>query len=258
MFCHACGAKNDDNATFCGSCGTNLKAESASPPVPAAGVPAGGASGKITGAFQDAIALVTNPKAFMTSRADSAPPLRSTITNYVAILAVMPFLFTLIGYLIFHRTLSPYSYAAAAAILQYIFNLVSVTVVAYVLFVLAPRFGSVANLNISTKIVSYAYTPVFLIAIFDVYPPLGEVLAILAFLYGLYILWMGLPIVLKTPEAKRVTYLIAIFVASAIVYIILAAIDVAVTHSFNHTLTPGVNLPTDGYSAIRAIAATLM
>lgn len=258
MFCHACGAKNDDNATFCGSCGTNLKADSVSPPAPMAGAPAGGASAKIMGAFQDAIALVTNPKGFMTSRADVAPPLESTIINYVAILAAIPFLFTLIGYLIFHHTLSPYTYAVVSAILQYVFALVTVVVVAYALFTLAPSFGTVANLNRSAKMVSYVYTPSFLIAILDIYPRLGDVFTILAFLYGLYLLWVGLPIVMKTPEAKRLTYVIATFVVSVVVYIILALIVVAITHAFNHTTTLGINLPTDGYSVIKALVATLI
>ena len=165
----------------------------------------------IKGAFMDAIALVRDPKAFMTARADTAPPVMSTIINYVAILAVIPFLFTLLGYLAFphgHQTV----FAVSAGIVAYIFALVNVVVIGYIVFMLAPRFASVANLNKATKLVSYVYTPVFLIAIVNIVPSL-TFLNILALLYGLYIVYLGLPIVLKTPQNKVVMYVVATLVA---------------------------------------------
>ncbi len=199
----------------------------ASPGQPGAQV--GGSSGfDIKGTFMDAIALVRDPKVFMTARADAAPPVMTTITRYVAILAVIPFLFTLIGYLIFphgHHGV----YAIGAGIVSYIFALVSVVVVGYIVFMLAPRFASVADLNKATKLVSYVYTPVFLIAVVNIVPSL-TFLNILALLYGLYIVYIGLPIVLKTPQARVVMYVIATLVVTFIVYFILDLIAAGLSH----------------------------
>jgi Yip1 domain len=180
----------------------------------------------IKGAFQDAIALVKNPKAFMTARADAAPPIKSTIMNYVAILALIPLVFTLIGDAIFLRGGNAIVYAIGAGILAYISALVSVVVVSFILSWLAPKFASIADINKSAKLVSYIYTPVFLIAVLYIVPVLA-ILAILGLLYGLYILYIGLPIVLKTPTDKVLVYAIVTLVATFVVYFILGLIVAA-------------------------------
>jgi hypothetical protein len=175
----------------------------------------------VNGAFQDAIALVKNPKSFMMAKADTAPPVMDTITKYVAILALIPFVFTLLGDVIFGRSIG---YAIVAGIVSYIFALVSVVVVGFIVWKLAPNFSSVSDQNKATKLVSYVYTPVFLISILNIIPGL-TVLNILGLLYGLYILYIGLPIVLKTPADKVVIYVIVALVVTFVWYFILAAIS---------------------------------
>ncbi len=180
----------------------------------------------IKGTFMDAIALVKDPKAFMTARADTAPRLNSTLVNYVAILALIPLVFTLIGDLAF-RSGRGIGYAVGGGILAYIFDLISVVVVAYILMMLAPKFASVADLNKSAKLVAYVYTPVFLVAILDIVPFLS-ILAVLGLLYGLYILYVGLPIVLKTPTDKVLVYVVVTLVVTFVVYLIIGVIEAAV------------------------------
>jgi hypothetical protein len=226
LFCPKCGANNTDDATFCASCGASLKADSTSSPSPASSPSKSGAPmsapsmGSINGVFQEAIALVKDPKAYMTARADSAPPVMDTLTKYVAILALIPLVFTILGDAIFTRSIG---YAIVAGIVTYIFELIAVVVVGIILWKLAPSFSSVADQNKATKLVSYVYTPVFLIAILDIVPGLRD-LSIIGLLYGLYILYIGLPIVLKTPQDKVIGYVVVTLVAALIVFFILSAI----------------------------------
>ncbi len=208
MFCPKCGAQNDDNATFCASCGNSLKADTSQPPMgsPASpgqpGAQVGGSSGMdIKGTFMDAIALVRDPKAFMTARADAAPPVNRRLDHTTSQSSQSyPLYSPSSAYLAFPRS-SRHVYAIGGGIVAYIFALVSVVVVGYIVFMLAPRFASVADLNKATKLVSYVYTPVFLIAVVNIVPFL-TFLNILALLYGLYIVYIGLPIVLKTPPTR--------------------------------------------------------
>jgi len=191
------------------------------------GAQAGGTSGmNIMGTFQDAIALVRSPKTFMAARADIAPPLQSTLVNYVAILALIPLVFTIIGDLAF-RSGRGIGYAIGGGILAYIFDLISVIIVAYILVMLAPRFGSVADLNKSAKLVAYVYTPAFLIAILSIVPILS-ILTVLGLLYGIYILYIGLPIVLKTPTDQVLVYVIVTLVVTFVVYVVIGLIEAAV------------------------------
>jgi hypothetical protein len=230
LFCPKCGTENDDSAAFCASCGTNLKTGSSPPmgppapeaqPVWSAPEPSGM---DIRRTFSDAIALVRSPKSFMAARADSAPPLKSTMLNYVAVLAAIPFIFTLLGHGIFPSGGHGWFAAVVAGIIAYIEALLAVLIVGFILWKLAPRFMSLADQNQATKLVSYVYTPVFLIAVVNIIPVLS-ILNILALLYGLYILYVGLPIVLKTPQNKVLMYVITTLVVTFIVYAILALIN---------------------------------
>jgi hypothetical protein len=234
LFCPKCGANNTDDATFCASCGSSLKADSTSTPSPVSSPsqPSAPISAptmtSMSGVFKDAIALVKDPKGFMTARADAAPPVMETITKYVAILALIPFVFTLLGDLVFIRNGNTFVYAIVAGIVAYIFALVSVVVVGFILWKLAPNFSSVADQNKATKLVSWVYTPVFLIAILNIIPGLA-VLSLVGLLYGLYILYIGLPIVLKTPTDKVIGYVVVTLVVTFIVYFVLSVIGAALS-----------------------------
>ncbi len=59
--------------------------------------------------------------------------------------------------------------------------------------------------------------------IFAIIPALS-VLGILG-LYGLYLLYMGLPVLMKCPKEKSLGYTIAVVLAAAIIFIIIAAIS---------------------------------
>jgi hypothetical protein len=57
----------------------------------------------------------------------------------------------------------------------------------------------------------------------NIVPALGF-LAFLGLLYGLYILYRGLPILLNTPADKTVIYVVAVLVVSIIILFIISVI----------------------------------
>ena len=81
---------------------------------------------------------------------------------------------------------------------------------------LAQSFSSEKNLNRSAQLVAYASTPSWVVAIFQVIPQLG-LMGILG-LYGIYLFYLGLPVMKKTPDDKRVTYM----VVSAVVIVLVS------------------------------------
>jgi hypothetical protein len=178
--------------------------------------------------LNNAIALVKDPVAYMTQNKDQAIPVNSLMINYVAVLALVPLVGRILGDLLFYR--AGLGYSIAGSIVSYILDIVSVFVIGIVIWKLAPSFNTSTNQEKATILAAYVYTPVFLVGILNIVPALGY-LAFLGLLYGLYILYRGLPILLNTPADKAVIYVVAVLVASfiilAIISLIIGGLDAA-------------------------------
>jgi hypothetical protein len=175
-------------------------------------------------AINSAIALVKNPVGYMTSDKDRPATVMSIMMNYVVVLAAIPFLATLVGDLWYFGV----GYALVSAILTYILYVVAVYVIGVVIQMLAVNFGSTNDQVKSLKLAAYVFTPAFVISVLDIIPFLGFI-AIVGLLYGLYILYLGLPIVMGTPKDKVVPYLVAVVVATLIVYVVIYLIIGAIS-----------------------------
>jgi hypothetical protein len=194
----------------------------------------------IMGAINSGIALVRNPVAYMTANKDAQGTVMGIMVNYVAVLAAIPFVATLIGYLWYYSAFLPVgfqgsfiAYAFLYAILTYILDIVAVYVVAMVISMLAQSFGSSNDQIKGLRLASFIFTPVFLIGILDIIPILS-LLTILGVLYGLYILYLGLPIILGTPKEKVVGYAVAVVVATFVVYLVIGLVITAITAAAFH------------------------
>ncbi len=173
--------------------------------------------------LNNAIALVKNPVDYMKQNKDQKVSVNSLMINYVAILALVPLVGRLLGDLLFESGHGRIAYAVGGSIVAYILDLIAVFVIGYVIWKLAPSFKTSTNQAKATMLAAFVYTPVFLIGIFSFVPILGY-LSVLGLLYGLYILYRGLPIVLNTPADKTVMYVIAVLVASIILIAIISLI----------------------------------
>jgi hypothetical protein len=64
--------------------------------------------------------------------------------------------------------------------------------------------------------------------IFNLLPILG-LLAAVAAIYGFYLLWLGLPKLMKSPQEKTAGYFVVTIIAAILVYIVIGAVIGAVT-----------------------------
>jgi len=144
-------------------------------------------------------------------------------SNYVAILAAIPAVCGFIGRLMFGRSIIG---GLIVAVVLYLLSFVSVYIVAWVVNMLAPTFSSQKNFENALKVTVYSYTPSWLVGVFLLVPALGF-LRILG-LYGLYLLYLGLPPLMKTPPDKSIWYTIVIVVCAIIVWIVLFSIITAI------------------------------
>jgi hypothetical protein len=150
-------------------------------------------------------------------------------TNYVAILAAIPPLAGFIG-----GSLIGYSVAGIGtvrlgffsglfhAVVAYLLTFVGVYIVALIIDALAPTFGASKNFDNALRISAYYPTPFWLAGIFSLIPRLGF-LSILGF-YGIYLLYLGLPGLMKAPADKAGVYAAAVIACAIGVVIVIALI----------------------------------
>jgi hypothetical protein len=150
--------------------------------------------------------------------------------DYIAILAAIPAVATLIGLGMigtpFIGTLG-FGFALRAALVNYVSALVSAFVAAFIIEKLAPNFGSSGDTAQALKLVAYSSTPVWIAGVLNLIPVLA-VLILVAVLYAIYLFYLGLPPVMKTPSDKVVPYMIVSAIVIIVVYVVLGAIMAAI------------------------------
>ena len=155
-------------------------------------------------------------------------------TNYVAILAAIPAVCGFVGESII-RSLAAIGtvrvgivFGIAFAIVNYLLAFVMVYVTGLIINALAPTFNGQKNQPNALKLAVYSMTPAWLAGIFSLIPGFW-VLGGLLGLYRLYLLWVGLPPLMKSPEEKSVGYIAAIVVCGIVISFVISAIDLFAT-----------------------------
>ena len=101
--------------------------------------------------------------------------------------------------------------------------LISVFVSAIVIDALAPSFGSEKNFGKSVQLVAYTWTPAWIGGLLSILPAIA-IIGSLAALYGFYLLYVGLPVLKKTPEDKTVAYYVVSLLTMFLVFIVIGFI----------------------------------
>ncbi len=172
--------------------------------------------------------IIINPRVTWQIIKDESIDIKQLFINYAAPLALIQSIGSLIGLTIIGIRLpggeeivrAPFAEALLGGVAGYFLHLGLLFIAAWIIKLLAGTFGSKADLPLSVKVVVYSMTPVWLAGIFSVIPGLG-ILSVLG-LYGIYLLFLGLPALLETPSNKVAWYAISILVAGFAVSFILS------------------------------------
>ncbi|MFQ5824039.1 MAG: Yip1 family protein [bacterium] len=153
-----------------------------------------------------------------------------TMKEYVVIVAAIPAVALFIGYALIGLPLvGRYNIGRTLifAALYYILSLISVFIIGKIINALAPSFNAVKNDLNAFKLAVYSLTPGFIAGVFYIIPSL-QILTWLGALYGIYILYLGIPILMEAPQEKAVAYtvvsLIVGFIAMVIIWVIAGAL----------------------------------
>jgi hypothetical protein len=150
------------------------------------------------------------------------------LSRYVAVLAIVPALFSFIGTCLIGvvtpggATLrAPLFDGVFGAIFGYVLACATVLVLGLIIDLTAPLFGGRRDFDSAFKLAVYSFTPVWLAGIFLALPGL-RFLTLTGF-YGAYLLWLGIPVLTKTPQTRS-TYFTVIIVVCAFALTYIAAI----------------------------------
>jgi hypothetical protein len=161
---------------------------------------------------------------------------QSLLSKYVIPMALIPAIAFFIGYGLIGIDaviirISGIRWGVIMAVDSFITSIITYYICTYVVDALAPSFSSEKNIGKSAQLVAYSYTAVWVAGIFNILPSLS-ILGILG-LYSIYLFYLGVPVMKKTPEDKRIAYMIVsaivIFVVGLVVNTIVSRIMYAFT-----------------------------
>ncbi|HEX9706541.1 MAG TPA: Yip1 family protein [Steroidobacteraceae bacterium] len=109
-------------------------------------------------------------------------------------------------------------------VIGYILSLVSVYVFALIVNALAPTFGGQKDSVQALKTVAYAMTAGWIAGIGQILPWLGVLIGIAGGIYSIYLLYLGLPVTMKSPPDKAAAYTAVSVIAGIILFWICAMI----------------------------------
>jgi hypothetical protein len=150
------------------------------------------------------------------------------LSRYAALIALIPALCGFVGVCVIGAVVpgtgtvrAPIFDGVFGAIFGYVTTIGIVLLLGLFIAVLAPLFGGRRNFDSAFKLAFYSYTPVWLAGIFLLLP--GLHFLVLTGFYGAYVVWVGLPRLMKLPEQKSPVYA-ALVIACACALTLIAAL----------------------------------
>jgi hypothetical protein len=147
------------------------------------------------------------------------------LSQYVAWLALIPAVGGFIGTSVVGEVVPSAGVLRASifnglfgAIFGYVMSCASVLVLGLIIDLLAPLFGGRRDFDSAFKLAAYSFTPVWLAGVFLLLP--GLHFLVLTGFYGAYVLWLGVPGLMKSQPQRTQDFTALIVIAAfALVYI---------------------------------------
>jgi hypothetical protein len=151
--------------------------------------------------------------------------------SYVAPLALLAALLafihvTVIGvHLPFGGTIrQPVTTGLMSVVMTLVGAFVGLLVVGFVINVLAPTFDATRDMRQAVKTAAYAFTPAWVGAVFGLLPVFSILLQLAADCYAIYVLYLGLPVMMRGKPEKAAGYTATVVVCTIILGFVVGAV----------------------------------
>lgn len=175
------------------------------------------------GVWRRAISLLVRPRAAWAQIAATASDAEGLFPRYVAPLAAIPAVCSVAGPLEFGFNLASVGLVMSplglvlGALVRYGATFVVLLVAAPLIGLAGRAFGGNASRARALELVAYAATATWLAGVAELYPTLGLAVGILAAVYSLYALYLGVTPMLGVPEERRLyAYAVILMIVAAL------------------------------------------
>lgn len=156
-------------------------------------------------------------------------------TGYILLLSALPAVCQFLKLAVFGYSM-PFlgtmhvgvGFALSTALRVYVGSVIGTYVVALIINALAPTFGGQKNSVQALKVVAYSYTASWIAGIAVLLPALGMLIVFVGLIYGIYLLYLGLPPTMKCPPERAAGYtavtLICTIILGVLVFYILGSV----------------------------------
>lgn len=177
-----------------------------------------------------AYGLFRDPKEEWRQIRDEATTIPHILIGYVAPLALIPPVCGVIGgYLFGDAALrEPLGDMVVSAFATWLVSIALVYALGFIVNAAAPTFDAAPDDLAAQKLAAYSLTPAFLSGVFSLWPPLWW-LSLIALAAMVFLIYRGLPILMKAPEERALAYAATVTVASLVAGILLFALAGCVT-----------------------------
>jgi hypothetical protein len=245
MNCPKCGQSVASDARFCGKCGQQIdpgaaRAQSESARAgpdagdfglaAAAGAGAGAGAQALPSLIERIKNIVSRPKTEWLVIEPEPTSVAQLYTGYVMPMAAFAAVMSLIRMSVIGVTLpfggtirTPLASGLVSSLVTFILGLIGLYLVGFIINMLAPTFSGGRNQRQAMKTAAYALTPAWLGTALTLLP-LGTLLQLLAGIYGIYVLYLGLPVMMRSQQDKAGGYTAAVVACTILVGILFGVV----------------------------------
>jgi hypothetical protein len=112
------------------------------------------------------------------------------------------------------------------AVLTCVMGVVGVAIIALIINLLARTFGGSSDARRALQTAAYSLTAAYVGSVFGLLP-MGTLLSLLAGLYGIYTLYLGLPVMMRSKQDKAAGYTASVVVCTIVLGLVLGALSAA-------------------------------
>jgi hypothetical protein len=239
MLCPKCNQTVADGARFCGNCGQTLSPAGNPDATLIRPPPAGGGAAAAAWASANAAmpGLIDRIKNILLSPKTEWPVIEREPTSvaqlykgYImplaAFSALMSFLrMSVIGISFgFGSFRVPLATGLVWTVVNFIMGLIGLFLFGLIIDFLAPTFSGQRDQRQALKTAAYTFTPAALGSVLALLPGLGRLLQFIAALYAIYLLYLGLPLLMRSPREKAAGYTAAAIICGILAGAVLAVV----------------------------------